>query len=157
MMYIHSQCRSDRIEPDVSRPQGCLTNINNNMSFSHRVLSSGRSRGTDLLSILSDTFAYPNPPHKPEGIYEFITLRGESGEEPENNLSKKLWGTRGYRGTQRRFPPECIEVILGYPFIDLWEMHSKWRYKICICSVILGELEALRNYKGIRVIFPKIL
>ena len=25
-------------------------------------------------------------------------------------------------------------------------MNSKWRYKICICSVILGELECFRNY-----------
>ena len=30
-------------------------------------------------------------------------------------------------------------------------MHSKRRYKICICSVILGELEAFRNYKGFSV------
>ena len=36
-------------------------------------------------------------------------------------------------------------------------MHSKRRYKICICSVILGELEAFRNYKGFNVIYPKIL
>ena len=36
-------------------------------------------------------------------------------------------------------------------------MHSKLHYKICICSVILGELEAFRNYKGFSVIFPKIL
>ena len=36
-------------------------------------------------------------------------------------------------------------------------MHSKRRYKICICSVILGELEAFRNYKGFGDIFPKIL
>ena len=36
-------------------------------------------------------------------------------------------------------------------------MHSKRRYKICICSVILGELEASQNYKGFSVIFPKIL
>ena len=75
---IYTAHRTDRIEcecwcfrkepePDVSRPQGSLTNINNNMSFSYRVLSSGRSRGADLLSILSDTFAYPNPPHKPAG------------------------------------------------------------------------------------------
>ena len=25
-------------------------------------------------------------------------------------------------------------------------MHSKRRYKICICSVIIGELESFRNY-----------
>ena len=36
-------------------------------------------------------------------------------------------------------------------------MHSKRRYKICICSVILGELEAFRNYKGVSVVFPKLL
>ena len=36
-------------------------------------------------------------------------------------------------------------------------MHSKRRYKICICSVILGELEAFRNYKVFSVIFQKIL
>ena len=82
---IECECWCFRKEPelDVSRPQGSLTNINNNMSFSYRVLSSGRSRGADLLSILSDTFAYPNPSHKPAGIYEFITWRGEWGEEPE--------------------------------------------------------------------------
>ena len=27
-------------------------------------------------------------------------------------------------------------------------MHSKRRYKICICSVILVELESFRNYEG---------
>ena len=36
------------------------------------------------------------------------------------------------------------------------EMHSKWRYKICICSVILGELKSFRNYKGFSIIFLKI-
>ena len=35
-------------------------------------------------------------------------------------------------------------------------MNSKWRYKIYICSVILGELESFRNYKGLSIIFPKI-
>ena len=34
-------------------------------------------------------------------------------------------------------------------------MHSKQRYKIC--SVIVGELESFRNYKGFSIIFPKIL
>ena len=33
-------------------------------------------------------------------------------------------------------------------------MHSKRRYKICICSVILGELE---SFSGFSIIFPKIL
>ena len=36
------------------------------------------------------------------------------------------------------------------------EMHSRRRYKICICSVILGELESFQNYKGFSVL-PKIL
>ena len=35
-------------------------------------------------------------------------------------------------------------------------MHSKPRYKICICSVILGELKSY-PYKGLSIIFPKIL
>ena len=37
-------------------------------------------------------------------------------------------------------------------------MHSsRRRYKIYICSVILGELEAFRNFNGFSVIFPKSL
>ena len=36
-------------------------------------------------------------------------------------------------------------------------MPSKQRYKICVCSVVLGQLESFRNYKGFRIIFPKIL
>ena len=37
------------------------------------------------------------------------------------------------------------------------EMCSKRRYKIGICSAILGELEPFQNYKGVIVIFPNIL
>ena len=33
-------------------------------------------------------------------------------------------------------------------------MHSKGGYKICICLVILGELEAFQNYKDFSFIFP---
>ena len=36
-------------------------------------------------------------------------------------------------------------------------MHSRQHYKIFICSVILGDLESFRNYKGFSTIFPKIL
>ena len=37
------------------------------------------------------------------------------------------------------------------------EMHSKRRYKICICSVILGELKkSFRIYKGFSIIFVEI-
>ena len=35
-------------------------------------------------------------------------------------------------------------------------MHFERRYKICICSVILGELEYFRSYKGFGIIFPEI-
>ena len=42
-------------------------------------------------------------------------------------------------------------------FRSLEIMYSKRRYKICICSVILGELESFRNNKGLSIIFPKIL
>ena len=34
------------------------------------------------------------------------------------------------------------------------EMHSERRYKICICSAILGELESFRNCEECRIIFP---
>ena len=37
------------------------------------------------------------------------------------------------------------------------KMHSKRHYKLCICSVILEKLESFWNYKGVKVIFPKIL
>ena len=36
-------------------------------------------------------------------------------------------------------------------------MHFKQRYKIWICSVILGELESFWNSKGFIIIFPNIL
>ena len=35
-------------------------------------------------------------------------------------------------------------------------MHSKQRFKICICSVIQEELEFFRNYKGFSIIFLKL-
>ena len=35
-------------------------------------------------------------------------------------------------------------------------MHSKRRYKICICSVILGELESSK-LPGLSIVFSKIL
>ena len=59
-----------------------------------------------------------------------------------------------HRGTQRRFLPKCTAF---QSTLRSLEMHSKWRYKICICSVIIGNLEAFRNYKGFSVIFPKRL
>ena len=35
-------------------------------------------------------------------------------------------------------------------------MHFKGRYQICICLVILGVLDSIRNNKGFSIIFPKI-
>ena len=60
------------------------------------------------------------------------------------------------KGTQRRFPPTYIEntfQAIQSTFRSL-EMHSKRRYKICICSVILGQLESFRNYQGPSITFP---
>ena len=35
------------------------------------------------------------------------------------------------------------------------EMRPRLRYKICICSVILGELESFGNYKGFQYYLPE--
>ena len=62
------------------------------------------------------------------------------------------------RGTQRRFSPKCIEntfQAIQSTFRPL-EIHSNRRFKIYICSVIPGQLESFRNYKGFSIIFPKI-
>ena len=64
-----------------------------------------------------------------------------------------------FGGTERRFPPKCIEntfKAIRSTFRSL-EMHSKRRYKICICSVVPGQLESFRNYKGFGIIFSKSL
>ena len=47
------------------------------------------------------------------------------------------------------------KVFLGSPEYSYGslEMHYNRRCKIFICSVILGELEAFRNYKGLSVSF----
>ena len=64
-----------------------------------------------------------------------------------------------FRGTQGRFPPKYIEntFLAIQSRCGSLEMHSKRRYKICICLVILEELESFLNYKGVSIIFPKIL
>ena len=38
---------------------------------------------------------------------------------------------------------------------NLLEMHSKRRYKSCICSVVLGQLKSFRNYLGPQYYFPE--
>ena len=64
-----------------------------------------------------------------------------------------------FRGTQQWFPPKYIENTFKaiQSTFRSPEMHFKRRYKICIWSVILGELESFRNWKGLIIIFPKIL
>ena len=66
-----------------------------------------------------------------------------------------------YRGSQRQFPPKYIEntfqAIQIQSTFSFLEIHSNWRYKIHIRSVILGQLESFRNYQGFSIIFPKIL
>ena len=61
--------------------------------------------------------------------------------------------------SQQRFPPKYIGIVFYaiQSTLRYLEMHSKGRYKICICSVILGEFWPLRNYKGFNIILQKIL
>ena len=63
-----------------------------------------------------------------------------------------------HRGTQRWFPPKYMENTFQaiHRTLRYLEMHSNRRYKICICSIILGERESFRNYKGLSIIFRKI-
>ena len=82
-----------------------------------------------------------------------LLTRQRTAKNPPKSHARKI------RGTQRRFPPKFIgntfqAIQSAFRYL---EMNSKRRYKICICSVILGELESFRNYKGLSIIFPKIL
>ena len=52
--------------------------------------------------------------------------------------------------------PALNENPADYSTLKSLEMRSKRVYKICICSVIQGELEAFRNYKGFSFIFLKV-
>ena len=65
----------------------------------------------------------------------------------------------GHQGHPTRVSTQIhLKHFLCYPeYFRSLEMNSKWRYKICICSVILGELESFRNNKGFSIIFWKIL
>ena len=52
----------------------------------------------------------------------------------------------------------ALKTLLSYPeYFQISRMHSKRYYKICICSVIQEQLESFRNYKGLSIIFLKIL
>ena len=52
--------------------------------------------------------------------------------------------------------PARNENLVDYSTFKSLEVHSKRGYKICICFVILEELEAFRNYKGFSFIFLKV-
>ena len=46
----------------------------------------------------------------------------------------------------------------GHPttvFLLIHWKHFLWCYKVCICSVILGELESYRNWKGFSFFYPE--
>ena len=51
-----------------------------------------------------------------------------------------------------RFRPKNTFKAIQRTFRAL-EMHSRWRCKICTCSVTLGELQSFGNYKGLIIIF----
>ena len=61
------------------------------------------------------------------------------------------------RGTQRGFLLNALKTLcrLSRVLSDLWKCRR--RYEICTCSVVLGQFESFRNYKGFSIIFPKIL
>ena len=62
-------------------------------------------------------------------------------------------------GTQQQFPPihtlTTTFKAIQNTFRSL-EMHSKQRYKICICSdIVLGGTRVFRNFNGFSIIFPE--
>ena len=72
----------------------------------------------------------------------------------------KSQGSLG-RGTQRRFPSKYVENTFQaiQSSFRSQEKHSRRRYKIGSCSVTLGDFASFtcRNYRGFRIIFPKML
>ena len=60
---------------------------------------------------------------------------------------------------RRRFLLSMLKILFRLSVrstLSSLKKHSKRRYKICICSVIQGQLESFRNYKGFGINFPKI-
>ena len=91
---------------------------------------------------------YPSLPGEPSGV----TLAEKINDTKPSNDQGQPTRVSSYKKT--------LNILLGYPdqstFRSL-EIHFKWRYKICICSVILADLESFRSYKDFSIIFPKIL
>ena len=90
--------------------------------------------------------------------HSFSVLLYNIAKSKKANLPVSRTFTR-YFNSRRRSRDSALKTLfwLSKVLLDLLEKHSKRRCKICICSVILGELECIRNYKGLRIIFPKIL
>ena len=95
------------------------------------------------------------PQNVPPGIFFTIRTGLPTWEQIGSNKTLKLTINQGH-------PMMVSSLIdwnhfLGYPeYFCISRIHSKWCYKICICFVILGELECFRNYKGLSITFPKI-
>ena len=78
--------------------------------------------------------------------YLFHTIRTglQTWEQIGSNKTLKLTINQGHR----MMVSSLIHWnhFLGYPeYFCISRIHSKWRYKICICLVILGELESFWN------------
>ena len=95
------------------------------------------------------------PQNVPPGIFFTIRTGLPTWEQIGSNKTLKLTINQGH-------PMMVSSLIhwnhfLGYPeYFCISRIHSKWCYKICICLVILGELECFRNYKGLSITFQKI-
>ena len=76
----------------------------------------------------------------------FLTRRTVGSPQIKNIKNRREW--QAFEGKQAGAPNDgfllnTLKALVGYPAKI---MHSKWHYKICTCSVILGEFESFRNY-----------
>ena len=64
------------------------------------------------------------------------------------------------RSTKQWFPPKIPRENIFWAIqstVKSLEMHSKWRYKICISSVIQRQLEHLQKIRRLSIISQKSL
>ena len=89
-------------------------------------------------------FSWEQPQNVPPGIFFTIRTGWQTWEQIGSNKTLKLTINQGH-------PMMVSSLIywnhfLGYPgYFCISRIHSKWRYKICICLVILGELQVQSN------------
>ena len=62
------------------------------------------------------------------------------------HLTEGCWASLFSGAHNDGFLLNTLKHFLGYPEY-FWISRNAF-YKICLCSVILGELESVRNYKG---------